>query len=96
MIRRIKIGVIADARRKLHDDVLLFVKDVLAQIGVVAQRRILGGEQLLNDFARLAPGGPAEREKCVQRFLDKDAAMLAFELARFEMAVPSRIERSRT
>ena len=87
MIRRIKIGVVANVRRKLHHDVLLFMKDVLAQMGIIAQRRIIGGEQFLDHFARFAPGGPAEREKFVQRLLDKDAPVLAFKFARFEMAV---------
>ena len=51
------------------------------------QRRIIVGEQFLDHFARLAPGRPAEREEFVQRIFDKDAPMLAFEFARFEMAV---------
>ena len=47
VIGRIKIGVITNARRKLHRDVFLRVKDAVAQSPVIAQGRCVGGEQIV-------------------------------------------------
>ena len=44
VIRRIKIGVIANARRQLHRHLVLFVERARAQFGVVAQSPIFGGQ----------------------------------------------------
>jgi len=65
MIRRIKIGVIADARGKLHRHVFLFVKDASAQRGVIAQSRCVRREQTLKHLACFAPGRTTEGEKCI-------------------------------
>ncbi len=86
VIGRIKICVIADARRKLHRDIFLRVKSPLAQRSVIAQRRRIGGQQVLDRFPRFPPGGPAESEKAVQRAFGENRAALKLgpsEMARF-------------
>src|SRR5438046_5831023 len=76
MIRRIKIGVIADTRRQFHHDIFLRVKNPTAQFVVVTQSWRLGGEKMLNDFARFAPRRTSQREKRVQGILRKHMSIM--------------------
>src|SRR6266513_4486133 len=55
-----------------------------AQLGVIAQRRRFAVEQMLNHFARFAPGRPAEGEKRIQRVCGEDR--IAPEFWRTKMA----------
>ncbi len=58
-------------------------KSAITQGRVIAQSRSFGREQMLNHFPRFAPGGPPEREKCVQRALRENRPTLKFR--RLEM-----------
>ncbi len=86
VIGGIKIRVIANARRQKHRHIFLRMENAIAQGRVIAQGRGFGGEQMLNHFPSLAPGGPPEREKGVQRTLRENTPTLKFrplEVAQF-------------
>jgi hypothetical protein len=85
MIRRIEIGIIANGRRQVHHDILLSIKNSFPQADVVTQRRIVRGEQVLNNFACFAPGRAAKSEKFVQGLFRENTPELALKFFRFEM-----------
>src|ERR1043166_3265661 len=84
VVGRVEIGVIANARRKLHRDIFLRVKDSRAERTVIAQGRSFGGEQILYYFPRLPPRRAPEGQKRVQRAFRENSP--ALKLRRSEMA----------
>ena len=63
MIRRIEIGIIADAHRKFHRHILLRMKHFFPQPRVIAQYWRIRREKVLKNLARLSPRGAPQREK---------------------------------
>src|SRR5205807_9472272 len=64
-----RIGVITDARRQLHHDILLRVKNPSTKLRVIAQRWRIDREKMLEDFARFARRRATQREKRIERVL---------------------------
>ena len=62
MIRRIEIGIIADARRQFHRHILLRMKN-FSQSSVIPQYWSIRREQVLKDLARFSPRRTTQREK---------------------------------
>src|ERR1700747_1858409 len=67
MIRRVKIGVIADPRRQFHDHILLRVKNYFAKPRVIAQNWCIGRKKVLKDLTSLPPRVPSQPQKGIQR-----------------------------
>src|SRR5262249_12365528 len=78
MIRRIKIGIIADAHRQFHRHIPLRMKHFFPQARVIAQCWCIRREQVLKNLARLPPRWSPEREKWIKRILREYSLVVKF------------------
>ena len=84
IIRRIKIGVVANFRGQLHHHIRLPMQNALPQFGIITQRCSLSRKKFLQSLANLSPSRPAEREKFIQTIAREQSSIgQTFEMPRF-------------